>query len=109
MVNEIIIGSHRVRIEKDGYEPYEEVVTIRESKREEFSATLRRQITTTRESQEANTSGKVEIRFKSSRTQASVYIDGKYVGATNRGYSISQGKHAIVVRYGENAMARLSP
>ena len=107
MLGEVIVGDHKVRLELEGYNPCEVAVIVREGVTEEVSTTLHRLSSRVEESQTENNSGMVEIRFKDSRTQASVFVNGKYLGATNRAYMLTQGLHAIVVRYGEHCYGEI--
>lgn len=101
VVNDVVVGDHKLHFELERYEPSEEVVIVREGITEKVTSILKRQQNRVEESQVENTTGKVNIRFKDSRTQASVFVDGKYLGATNSAYPLAQGKRVIVVRYGD--------
>lgn len=101
VVNNIAAGDHKLRLEKEGYQPCEMVVTVRDGKTEEVNATIYPQSARTEEAQRENSTGMVAIRFRDSRTQASVYVDGVYLGASNSSYRLSQGQHAVVVRFGD--------
>ena len=66
-------GSHNVRIEADGYEPFTTRVNVRPGGTENVDASLNRV-------QRAGT-----ISFNSQPSGADVYVDGRYVGTTPTG------------------------
>lgn len=107
VVGDVVVGSHKLYFEAEGHEPLEVVATVREGATEEVSVALKRSQSPVNESQTENTTGRVEVRFKEARTQASVFVDGVYLGATNSSYVLTQGKHAIVVRYGERCYGEI--
>ena len=66
-------GSHNVRVESDGYEPYTESFNLRGGETKTVNAQL----------QQVQRSG--TISFTSSPSGADVYVDGRYVGTTPTG------------------------
>lgn len=107
VVEGIAVGEHKLRLEKEGYNPYEISVTICEGATEEVAAVMSSLPERVGESQRENTSGMVTIRFRDSRTQASVFVDGVYLGATNSAYRLTRGRHAVVVRHGEQCYGEI--
>ncbi|RPJ11062.1 MAG: PEGA domain-containing protein [Deltaproteobacteria bacterium] len=78
-------GSHKVRMEKEGYEPWEKQVAVEAGKRKEVVAEL--------------VLLKIgEIEVKSEPAGAKVYLDGKGVGETPLTVSkVSPGRHRVQV------------
>ena len=93
----VIIGEHKISIQKDGYETYSTTVTIGESETKNIQATLSIK---SAQSQPTYSSNTKSISFKyTSNTSNSVwvYIDGSLKGRTDRYLAVPYGTHDIVI------------
>lgn len=75
-----IIGSHKVRILKEGYLPYEETVTILEGQTETVDVDL---------------DNMIKVKFSCNAGHIPLKVDGVNVGYADGSYPISIGKHQI--------------
>ena len=82
-LEDVSVGSHTIKLTKDGYEDYETEVTVERDKTATISATL--------------TSLYGSIKVSSTPTGAKVYLDGTYTGKTTNCtlYNIEPGSHTI--------------
>lgn len=85
VLNDILIGKHTLRLEKDGYNSENKEITVNENKITEANITLQ--------------VGK-SITIKTDRSGDRVYIDGKQVGVSPITVCLPFGKHTITVRRG---------
>ena len=80
LIKEILIGSHEIRLTKNGYAEYTETVTITKGERKQVTATL--------------SNGK-EIQFICNVPNAQLEIDGKKVSSANGKYMLPYGQHDL--------------
>ena len=81
-INEILVGEHTVRLEKQGCAPLSKTITIEEGK----TFSMDEKLDTGR-----------SVLVKTDRTGDKVYVDGDYVGETPRETPLSFGSHTIRV------------
>lgn len=78
-----LIGTHTIKITKPGCADWVSNITISEGKLTEVNAILQ--------------TGK-EVQFTSTKTDATLYIDGEYKGSANGAYTLTYGTHNIVCK-----------
>lgn len=81
-IPEILIGSHEIRLTKEGYAEHTETVTIAKGERKQVTATL--------------SNGK-EIQFTCNVPNARLEIDGKQLSSANGLYMLTFGNHSLRV------------
>lgn len=89
VITDIIIGQHTVKIKKDGFNSYENNVTVYENKRVDISETL--------------TIGK-DLTIETGNKGDKIYIDGKMAGYSPLKTAVKYGKHTITA-YNDNKSA----
>lgn len=85
VLSDILIGTHTLRLEKDGYNPESNEITVNENQITEAYITLQ--------------VGK-SITITTDRYGDKVYVDGKRVGVSPITVCLTYGKHTIVARRG---------
>jgi hypothetical protein len=84
VVSNVRLGSHVIRIVKQGYEPYEEQVKVAEGERKKISASLRM--------------GAGSLFVNTDPSGANIFIDGRSVGASPyEGRDLFSGTHRVKV------------
>ena len=90
-INEVLIGSHKLRLEKKNCAPVEKDIDV---KKGEISVV-----------QEKLDTGR-NVTVKTDRAGDKIYVDGKYMGETPREVSLGFGRHTINVKRGKNTLAK---
>lgn len=88
-LGEILIGSHKVVISKEGYLPYSKTVTVEKGNNSKVSCSLE---------------SRVDVTFYTDKyyPEVALYIDGEKITGFNQKIPISIGVHTIEVRGGSN-------
>ena len=79
-INEILIGSHDIRLTKEGYADYTETVVIEKNERKQVKATL---------------SNGREIQFSCNVPNAQLSVDGNALGSASGSYLLTYGNHTL--------------
>lgn len=79
-INEILVGRHEIKLTKEGFAPYTEMVTIAKGERKQVNATL--------------SNGK-EIQFTCNVPNAQLEIDGQRMNSANGTYMLTYGQHNL--------------
>ena len=79
-ISQILIGSHELKLTKDGYADYTETITVTKGERKQVNATL--------------SNGK-EIQFTCNVPNAQLEIDGQRVGSATGTYQLTYGNHSL--------------
>ena len=82
-INELLIGQHRLRLVKEGYDEYSETVSVAKGERKQVKATL-------------TTSGR-DVRFVCNAPYSQLKVDGKNMGSASGTYKLQDGRHSIFV------------
>lgn len=80
LIGKILIGTHELKLTKEGYADYTETVTIAKGQRTQVDATL--------------SNGK-EMRFTCNVPNAQLEIDGTVVGRASGTYMLTYGSHSL--------------
>ena len=88
---DVLIGTHELRLEKEGCAPWYQSIRVEEGKELKINATL--------------DSGR-NVMVKTDREGDKIYVDGKYVGETPRVTPLGFGKHTIRVKRGKNELEK---
>ena len=98
---EIEEGEHRIRLIKDGYEEYEEIVDIERGKEKRLDYILNEKVAekeNKKEEDKQNTNICL-VSIASKPNKAEVYINGKYAGLTPiNDYKFIPGRHNIEIK-----------
>lgn len=89
-INDVPIGFHKITLEEEGYEPYEETVEVKAGKATTLNATLSRTY-----SAYATRTRMVDVNITSSPSNATLQVDGKAVGTTPMSLSLKAGEHTF--------------
>lgn len=89
VITDLIIGQHNLKIKKDGFNSYENSITLFEDRRVDINESL--------------TIGR-DITIETGNRGDVIYIDGKMVGVSPVKIAISYGKHTITA-YNDNKSA----
>lgn len=79
-ISQILIGTHELKLTKNGYADHTETITITKGERKQVTATL--------------SNGK-EIQFSCNVPNAQLEIDGKAVGNATGTYQLTYGSHSL--------------
>lgn len=91
LMRDVLIGTHELRLEKEGCAPWYQSIYVEEGKELKINATL--------------DSGR-NVMVKTDREGDKIYVDGKYVGETPRVTPLGFGKHTIRVKRGKNELEK---
>ena len=104
---DLIIGTHRVIVSKEGYQSQEKTITINEGKTEEVNISLSQKKTSSYssnyssssyDSSSSSSSGSKNCLISySANSKAIVYVNGSYKGYVGRSYPLSYGDNYVVV------------
>lgn len=82
VLSDVKLGSHVIRIVKQGYEPYEEQVAVVEGERKKISASLK--------------AAGGSLSVSTDPAGANIFIDGRYIGVSPfEGRDLSSGTHKV--------------
>lgn len=79
-INEVLVGRHEIKLTKEGFAPYTEMVTIAKGEHKQVKATL--------------SNGK-EIQFTCNVPNAQLEIDGQRMNSANGTYMLTYGQHNL--------------
>ena len=109
---DLVVGEHRLSIQKEGFQTSYSNVTITEGKVEDLDVTLNSAYTNTTAGSSSNTSigtastasrmYTVRYPVTNSSSWVWVYVDGTLVGSTKRTVSIPDGIHDLIVEVDGN-------
>ena len=104
---ELIIGSHKVTVSKDGYQSQEKAITISEGKTEEVNISLSQKKTSSYSSSYSSSSygsssssssgSKNCLISYSANSDARVYVNGSYKGYVGHSYPLNYGDNYVVI------------